>query len=87
MNRAACASNPTVACLTCFVCFTGNYINGDTKFGQAYGVKMSTFAKLSELKAGVAAQGTLMNYLGLLAERHSPELMAMSEGWIGEHGV
>lgn len=46
--------------------FSGNYINGDTKFGQAYGVKLDTFLKLTTLKALSAKDGTLMNYLGAL---------------------
>ncbi len=46
--------------------------------------RLDTFLKLTALKAGVSSAGTLMNYLGLLAERHSPELLNMSESWIGE---
>eukprot|EP01034_Spumella_vulgaris_P021864 gene21864-27939_t len=76
-------SQTQIQALLSMVLAIGNYINGDTKFGQAYGVKLDTFLKLTALKAGTSKDGTLMNYLGLLAERHSPELMNMSEGWIG----
>ncbi len=45
--------------------------------------RLDTFLKLSTLKAGVSNQGTLMHFLGLLSEKHSPQLIAMSEGWVG----
>lgn len=77
-------SQSNMQILLSMILAVGNYINGDTKFGQAYGVRLDTFLKLSALKSGIATHGTLMNYLGLLAERHSPQLMELSEGWIGE---
>jgi hypothetical protein len=80
-------SQTQIQSLLSMVLAIGNYINGDTKFGQAYGVKLDTFLKLTALKAGTSKDGTLMNYLGLLAERHSPELMGMSESWIGQSSL
>lgn len=61
----------------------GNYINGDTARGQAYGVKLDIFAKIVNLKAALPSQGSLMNFLALIAEQQAPEVATLSEQWMG----
>ena len=53
----------------------GNYLNGDTTRGQAYGVKLDILNKFANLKASIPSQGTLMNYLVNLVELHAPTLL------------
>jgi hypothetical protein len=69
--------------LLAIVLSVGNYINGDTARGQAYGVKLDICTKLVNLKAALPSQGSLMNFLALIAEQQAPELMNLSEEWIG----
>lgn len=61
----------------------GNYINGDTARGQAYGVKIDIFAKIVNLKAALPSQGSLMNFVALIAEQQAPETTSLSESWMG----
>eukprot|EP00981_Chlorochromonas_danica_P005143 scaffold1036_cov169-Ochromonas_danica.AAC.23 len=61
----------------------GNYINGDTARGQAYGVKIDIFSKVTNLKAQLPSQGTLMNFIALIVEQQAPDIRDISEKWTG----
>lgn len=54
----------------------GNYINGGTARGQAYGVKLETLAKFGHLKS---PQGTLMHFLALSVEQRYPDILQWDE--------
>lgn len=61
----------------------GNYINGDTPRGRAYGIRLDIFSKMVNLKASLPSQGSLMNYLASLSEENAPETLTLSENWMG----
>jgi hypothetical protein len=66
-----------------FILSIGNYINGSSRFGQAVGVKIDTLNKLSTMKATDPSHGSLMNFLALMAESYSPDLVHFCNGWVG----
>eukprot|EP01038_Epipyxis_sp_PR26KG_P007973 gene7973-10813_t len=66
----------------------GNYINGDTIHGQAYGVKLDVFTKMNNLKSVITEKGSLMNFFAQLTESHNMrDIMMISESWIGIWGA
>lgn len=70
-----------IARLMALILSVGNYLNGGSKHGQAYGVKFETFNKLTTVKAGVPSKGTLMNFVGHMAEKYAPGLLNLSDDW------
>ena len=51
---------------------TGNYLNGGTPRGKAYGVKLEVLKKISNLKANETNRGSLMHYIAHEAYVHHP---------------
>jgi hypothetical protein len=63
----------------------GNYLNGGTNRGQAYGFKLELLPKLQTLKAGSAAgipNYTLVNFLVDELERTAPRHLKFYDSWI-----
>lgn len=60
----------------------GNYINGDTARGQAYGLKPDVLSKLQLMKANNASNGTLLNFLALEVVRYKPKLKDFTSDWV-----
>ena len=66
-----------------------------TKHGAAAGVKLDTLSKLTTLRAGEASQGSLMNFLAMMADQLSSSikdvngptlsnLLTFSDVWTGK---
>jgi len=60
---------------------TGNYLNGGSAKGQAYGVKIDVLKKLPNLKANNPAYGSLLNFVAHEAINHAPEITKFSGDW------
>lgn len=61
----------------------GNYMNGGTSRGCAYGVKLDTLLKLSTLKGnGKESNGTLLSFLVATIEVYYPELLSLTGDWV-----
>lgn len=68
--------------LMSYVLTVGNYLNGGTPRGQAYGVKLEVLKKLTTIKANEAKNGSVMHFIANLVERNAPALIKYSEDWI-----
>lgn len=55
----------------------GNYINGSTPRGGAYGIKLASLGKLADVRSGTGE--TLVHYLASLCEKSHPELLTIAE--------
>ncbi len=61
----------------------GNYLNGGTSRGCAYGVKLDTLLKLSTLKGnGKESNDTLLTFLVATIEVYYPELLSLTGEWV-----
>ena len=61
----------------------GNYLNGGTSRGCAYGVKLDTLLKLSTLKGnGKESSDTLLSFLVSTIEVYYPELLSLTGEWV-----
>jgi dishevelled associated activator of morphogenesis len=59
----------------------GNYMNGGTSRGRAYGVKVDVLKKLMTIKAEGADRGTLVHFIANIALNRAPELLIFSDDW------
>jgi hypothetical protein len=86
--KKACAefqeSEANLRLLLALVLSVGNFLNGDSARGQAYGVRLDIFAKLSTLKANNPSQGTLLHVIAQLAEKRPMyhDVLAVSNHWL-----
>lgn len=55
----------------------GNYMNGSTRRGGAFGFKLGTLSKLADVKSTVSARETLLHYIISVAERDFPHLLEL----------
>ena len=60
----------------------GNYLNVDSKWGNAYGFHLDTVNKLSTMKAVKNNQGSLIHVLAALIVEYIPELLPLSKSWV-----
>lgn len=56
----------------------GNYVNGNTRKGGAYGFKLSSFTQMSNMKSTDNSQ-TMMNYLVSFIEKSNPNLLKVMD--------
>lgn len=55
----------------------GNYINGSTPRGGAYGIKLASLSKLADVRGNTGE--TLVHYLASFCEKSHPELLTIGE--------
>ena len=72
--------------------YKGNYLNGGTPRGQAYGVKLDFMAKLSTIKLNPIARSpegspailcgpTVLHFLAYQAEECAPDVLQIASTW------
>ena len=59
----------------------GNYLNGGSPRGLAYGVKLDVLKKLKNLKANASGTGTLMNVIAHEAYVHAKDVLTFGDKW------
>lgn len=59
----------------------GNYMNGGSTRGQAYGVKFDVLIKISAVKASNSKMGSLLNFVARTVEKHSPDACKYMDSW------
>jgi len=59
----------------------GNYLNSDTKFGNAHGFKLEAINKLEALKASKSTNGSMIHILANLVTDHAVDVFAISQSW------
>lgn len=81
-------TKPLLAKLFGMVLSLGNYLNGGTPRGQAYGVKLDFMAKLATVKinpiaksSGVLCGPTVLHFLAIQAEKSAPEVINLAQAW------
>ena len=74
------ASQRSFDSLLSMVLAAGNYLNGGSVRGQAYGVKLDVLVKLSTVKSG-PDKGTLIHFIAHQAETRNREIIGLSDGW------
>lgn len=55
----------------------GNYMNGTSARGGAYGFRLDVLSKLNDVKAGSRFKGTLLNFIAGQADAKVPECRHM----------
>eukprot|EP01038_Epipyxis_sp_PR26KG_P007971 gene7971-10811_t len=86
-------SQKSVDKLLSIILALGNYINGDTPRGQAYGVKIDVFSKISLMKSSYPHNGTLMNFIAHQLEQNyqnkliNSDLHLLANKWIAIHAA
>ena len=60
----------------------GNYLNGGTARGQAYGFQLEVLLKLTNLKSSSISNGTLLHFVVRQLSAKSPECLQLTmNGW------
>lgn len=84
-------TKPLLGKLFGMVLSLGNYLNGGTARGQAYGVKLDFMAKLGTVKINpisktangpaVLCGPTVLHFLAIQAEKSAPEVINLAQAW------
>lgn len=84
-------TKPLLGKLFGMVLSLGNYLNGGTPRGQAYGVKLDFMAKLSTVKINPISKTaggpallcgpTVLHFLAVQAEKSAPEVINLAQAW------
>lgn len=60
----------------------GNYLNGGTSRGQAYGVKLDVLQKVVATKSNLSQGGSILTFVISLLDRHYPDTLHLCDSWI-----